>query len=125
MTTIAKNRFVTVISNFEVNPGEQDRLLNYLVEATSSVISKQPGFIAANFHKSQDGSKVVNYAQWENREAFYAFLEKPMAWATVREALKLGRAEYNVYDVYEIVEKSAETGEDVMVLEPLPIGQSG
>ncbi|MCB1219126.1 MAG: antibiotic biosynthesis monooxygenase [Planctomycetales bacterium] len=118
MTTIAKNQYVTVISNFQVNPGDQDRLLNHLVDAFSRVISKQPGFIAANFHKSQDGTKVVNYAQWESREDFYAYLEKPMAWATVREALKLGHAEYNVYDVYEIVEKDPGGGVETRVVEP-------
>ncbi|MEZ5337037.1 MAG: antibiotic biosynthesis monooxygenase family protein [bacterium] len=117
MTTIAKNTYVTVISNFSVNPGDQDRLLKHLVDAFSRVISKQPGFIAANFHKSQDGTKVVNYSQWESREDFYAYLEKPMAWAVVREALKLGHAEYNVYDVCEIVERDPSAGVETMEVE--------
>jgi heme-degrading monooxygenase HmoA len=100
MSTIARNRSVTVISTFAVNPGDQDRLLECLVDATHSVISKQPGFISAGFHKSLDGTMVVNDSRWESREDFYAYLEKPLAWATLREALKLGHAEYNVYELH-------------------------
>ena len=37
MTVIAKNQYVTVISNFSVNPGDQDRLLNHLVDAFTCV----------------------------------------------------------------------------------------
>ncbi len=48
-----------------------------------------------------------------------------MAWATVREALKLGHAEYNVYDVYEIVEKDPVSGEAVHVVEPVRINNLG
>ena len=48
----------------------------------------------------------------------HVYLEKPMAWATVREALKLGHAEYNVYDVYEIVEKDPGGGVETRVVEP-------
>lgn len=108
MSTIARNRKVTVISTFAVNPGDQDRLLECLVSATRSVISKQPGFITASFQKSLDGTMVVNDSQWESREDFYAYLEKPLAWATLREALKLGHAEYNVYEMYATVELERE-----------------
>ena len=37
----------------------------------------QPGFVSANIHVSTDGTRVVNYAQWESAEAFQAMLADP------------------------------------------------
>lgn len=34
-----------------------------------------PGFVSANIHKSHDGRRVVNYAQWRSREDFEAMLQ--------------------------------------------------
>jgi antibiotic biosynthesis monooxygenase (ABM) superfamily enzyme len=63
MATIAKdNDVVTLINVFTVEPGHQQRLVDVLVEATEAVMSKQPGFIAANIHRSLDGTRVTNYA---------------------------------------------------------------
>ena len=42
-------------------------------------MSQQEGFISANFHKSLDGTKVVNYAQWKSKEAFEKMLKNPTA----------------------------------------------
>lgn len=34
----------------------------------------QPGLIAGNFHRSFDGRSVVNYGQWESKDAYDAFM---------------------------------------------------
>jgi heme-degrading monooxygenase HmoA len=71
MATIAKhNDVVTLINVFTVAPHEQQRLVEVLVDATQSVMRKQPGFVSANIHRSLDGRRVTNYAQWRSREAF-------------------------------------------------------
>ena len=36
-----------------------------------------PGFISANIHVSTDGTRVVNYAQWQSPEAYQAMFEDP------------------------------------------------
>ncbi|MDI3390359.1 antibiotic biosynthesis monooxygenase [Streptomyces sp. B-S-A8] len=33
----------------------------------------QPGLVSGNFHPSTDGRSVVNYAQWESKDAYDAF----------------------------------------------------
>lgn len=72
MTTVANNEQVTTISKdtdivtfinvFTVAPENQHRLVELLVETTEDLMSKLPGFISANIHKSLDGTQVVNYA---------------------------------------------------------------
>ena len=71
MTTIAKGReVVTLINVFTVEPDTQQQMVDLLVEATETVINRLPGFVSANIHKSLDGTRVANYAQWRSREAF-------------------------------------------------------
>ena len=31
-------------------------------------MATQPGFVSVSLHRSEDGSHVVNYVQWKNRE---------------------------------------------------------
>ena len=80
MTTIAKGRdLVTLINVFTVEPETQQQMVDLLVEATETVINRLPGFVSANIHKSLDGTRVANYAQWRSREAFEAMLRNAEA----------------------------------------------
>ncbi|MCI0768454.1 antibiotic biosynthesis monooxygenase family protein [Bacillus sp. TL12] len=92
MTTIStENPCVTLINVFTVEPERQDELLNLLIHATETVMNKIPGFISANFHKSLDGTKVVNYAQWKDKNAFYVMLKNPEAVIHMKEAEKIAQ----------------------------------
>ncbi len=82
MTTISTEQdAVTLINVFTVAPEDQQRLLDLLIEATEEVMN-EPGFLSANLHKSLDGTKVTNYAQWRSRDDFEAMLSTPMQSCT-------------------------------------------
>jgi quinol monooxygenase YgiN len=81
---------VTLINVFTVELGNQHRLIELWQRATDEVMRHLPGFVSANVHRSLDGTKVVNYAQWESQEAFNAMLQNPEAGAYVRELGELG-----------------------------------
>lgn len=72
---LVRGDVVTLINVFTVAPEDQDRLLKVLAEATEQVMNGMPGFVSANLHKSLDGTKVVNYAQWRSKEDFEATLQ--------------------------------------------------
>jgi quinol monooxygenase YgiN len=76
---------VTLINVFTVDPAQQQHLIERWQKATEDVLRYLPGFISANLHRSLDGTKVVNYAQWESREAFQAMLQDPTAGPLLRE----------------------------------------
>ena len=101
MVTIAKdNDVVTLINVFTVEPGHQQRLVDVLVEATEAVMSKQQGFVSANIHRSLDGTRVTNYAQWRSREAFEAMLGDREAAEHMGEAARIAeRFEPHLYEV--------------------------
>ncbi len=101
MTRISqRGDVVTLINVFTVAPEDQQRLLDLLAEATESVMRGLPGFVSANLHRSLDGTKVANYAQWRSREDFEAMLEDPEAAAHMREAAEIAeKFEPHLYEV--------------------------
>jgi quinol monooxygenase YgiN len=90
-TTIrAGSPVVTLINVFTVDPRDQQQLIETWQRSTEETIRHLPGFVSANIHRSLDGTRVVNYAQWESREAFNAMLRDPSASAWVRELAEIG-----------------------------------
>jgi heme-degrading monooxygenase HmoA len=86
MTRIATDQdVVTVVNVFTVEPERQQHLIDLLVETTRT-IREQPGFVSANIHRSLDGTKVVNYAQWRRAEDFQAMLRDSAAQVHMRAA---------------------------------------
>ncbi len=81
---------VTLVNVFTVEPKDQLRLVEHWQQATEEVIRHLPGFISANVHRSLDGTKVINYAQWESEDAFDAMRHNPEAAAHLRALGQIG-----------------------------------
>jgi quinol monooxygenase YgiN len=101
MTTISTSGdIVTLINVFTVEPPQQQALVDLLTRATDDTIRHKPGFISANIHKSDDGVRVTNYAQWRSRADLEAMLRDPEAQPHLREATALATAvDPHTYDV--------------------------
>jgi len=100
MTGISTEQPVlTLINVFTVVPTQQQALIDLLVRATEQVMSQLPGYVSANLHRSLDGTKVTNYAQWRSREDFEAMLQHPEAQVHMREAYQLAIVEPQLYEV--------------------------
>jgi heme-degrading monooxygenase HmoA len=65
-----ENRAVTLINVFTVEPANQQKVVDMLIRATETTMKNIPGFISASIHKSVDGLRVVNYAQWRTQHDF-------------------------------------------------------
>lgn len=102
MTTISEDeKLVTLINIFTVDPTKQQQLVDLLVHATKSSMRHLPGFISANIHRSFDGTKVANYAQWRSVEDFQAMQKNPAAIPHMQEAAALARFEPGLYEVVD------------------------
>ncbi|HEX5752559.1 MAG TPA: antibiotic biosynthesis monooxygenase family protein [Archangium sp.] len=94
------NGVCTLINVFTVAPERQAELVKLLEEATEEVMRHLPGFISANLHRSLDGTRVTNYAQWASREHFEAMLRNPKAQVHMRAAAALvEQYEPHLYEV--------------------------
>ena len=90
-TTIsAEQPLVTLINVFTVDPDKQAQLVEAWQRSTDEVIAHLPGLISANIHRSLDGAKVVNYAQWETRQAFQNMLTDPAARTWLDRLAQIG-----------------------------------
>ncbi|GCE51434.1 heme-degrading monooxygenase HmoA [Thermosporothrix hazakensis] len=106
---MSDNKPITLINVFSVRPGKQQELLDHVSEFSERVAKKMPGFISATFHASFDGSRVVNVAQWESTEAFYAFLDSPGGRADRGQYGHMTqRIEYNLYTAAAQIEPTKE-----------------
>ena len=113
MTTIRKDRpLVTLVNVFTVEPARQQELVALLIEATQTGMRHVPGFISANIHRSLDGKKVVNYAQWRSAEDFEAMMQNPSAKPHMEKAAALAvKFEPALYEVVETCGVEDEQGD--------------
>jgi len=100
-TNITQNTpLCTLINVFTVVPERQQTLVDTLVTVTEQVIRKLPGFVSANIHKSIDGTRVTNYAQWESAAALQAMLQNPEANAHINQCRELAMdIDFHLYTV--------------------------
>jgi heme-degrading monooxygenase HmoA len=71
MPTISlDNKLSNTILIFQVDPKNQSALIDAGIENSKKVMEKKLGFVSTSFHKSFDGTSVVNYSQWENRKSY-------------------------------------------------------
>jgi quinol monooxygenase YgiN len=97
---------VTLINTFIVKPEHQQELIDLLDAATEAVMRFRPGFISANIHRSLDGQRVVNYAQWRSKADFDAMLADPACREHMAKAAELAeRVEPNLYEVASVHER--------------------
>ncbi|NEU71905.1 antibiotic biosynthesis monooxygenase [Hassallia byssoidea VB512170] len=101
MPTIAKNNdVITVIIIFAVEPERQQELVDTIVEFVEKGVKHQPGFVSSSIHKSIDGVRVMNYAQWKTQEDYQAFINN----SELRQlGAKLSQFQIHESHVYEVV----------------------
>jgi len=122
MTNIStRGGIVTIINVFSVEPAKQDALVAVLTRATDETICHMPGFVSANIHRSVDGVRVTNYAQWRTREDLEAMLSNPAAMPHLKEAADLAtHVDPHIYEVAEV--RIARFVPDRMVLGAIAAG---
>ena len=101
-----ENDVVTLINVFTVEPQHQQKLVDLLAEATEKVMRHLPGFVSANIHKSFDGVRVANYAQWKSREHFEAMLKNPAVLPHIGAVMQFAQFDAHLYEV-SIVDEHA------------------
>ncbi len=93
---------IALINVFTVRPEDQDKLVKMLNDATERTMRHQPGFVSASFHKSLDGVRVANYAQWKTREDFEAMLKNPEATEHMKAIAAIATFDAHLYAVTDV-----------------------
>ena len=92
------NNLTTVIIIFTVKPEQQQDLIEAIAEFLE-VVKTQSGFVSANLHKSIDGVKVANYAQWSSMDTFKAFRDNDEVQAKAKKLFEFDTPDSHVYEI--------------------------
>lgn len=99
MATLAlDNSLTTVMVIFTVKLEQQQELIEAIKEFLETV-KTQPGFVSANLHKSIDGVKVVNYAQWSSRSAYESFVNNDEVQSKAGKLREFTPPDSHVYEI--------------------------
>lgn len=80
---------ITTINVYTVSPERAEQVLKYLIHSAEETVRHQPGFLSFSFHLSLDRTQIVNYGQWESREAVMAARTNPQIVALMAETTKI------------------------------------
>ena len=113
MPTLVENQFFTLIIEFEVAPEQQQALIDGIADEVERRFKHYDGFVSASFHASEDGRRVINYAQWTSRDAWAASgrtSDDDEASAAILEVIKRcgarpAREKVDFFRVARVIEK--------------------
>ena len=103
MRVSREGNLVTLINVFETKPEQQQELIDQWIRFVEEVTG-EPGLIGAALHRSTDGTRVVNYAQWRSEEDFERFVKKYREQMETRRPLA-ERVDPHLYEVIYLFER--------------------
>jgi heme-degrading monooxygenase HmoA len=100
----ANTSIVTQINVFTVPENGQQALIDLLKEA-AQFASSIPGWLSASVHRSQDGTRVVNYAQSDSHEAAQRIINRLREGGWLERNKTFGEAHPGLYEVVFTLER--------------------
>ena len=104
MQIIQDGQQVTLINVFETKPEQQKEMINAWIRFVESA-KEEPGLIGTALHRSIDGTRVINYAQWRSKEEFESFVKKYREQMEARRPLA-ERIDPHLYEVVYLFERT-------------------
>lgn len=99
----AHSGVITQINVFTVPPGNQQQLIDLLVESAEFARSI-PGWMSASIHRSLDGTRVVNYAQSDSLDASKRIVDRLREEGYLQRNQALAVANPGLYEVVRTLE---------------------
>jgi hypothetical protein len=97
---------VTLINAFSCEPKAQNELIKAWQDATEIELGQLPGIVSAALHRSLDGTRVVNYAQWRSA----ADWDNLTRVGTMRKYFdrmgRYGKPDAHLYEVVHVLDKA-------------------
>ena len=104
-TTLEKGNLIVTLINVHIcKPEDQEQLVTLLQEGIETIYSRVPGFISASIHKSLDGVRVTNYAQYESQKAVDAAWSDPAIPTFAKKVgLLVQSFDAHLYEVADVI----------------------
>ncbi|MEM1424928.1 MAG: antibiotic biosynthesis monooxygenase [Cyanobacteria bacterium P01_H01_bin.130] len=85
-------------AEFRMPPENQPRMVELAKEHVGPAMSLS-GLVSANFHRSLDGERVINYGQWDDEEAIHKLTQRPGFGKEDGYWTGLAENEFHLYEV--------------------------
>jgi quinol monooxygenase YgiN len=108
---ITEAGYVTFINIFRCQPADQEEVVGINIDIVEQVASISPGFISAAVHRSSDGTRVINYLQWESSGHLAAMQRSPEFQAIARRFAGLIEFEPHECEVAHVAEGRRRSGQ--------------
>ncbi len=100
---IKQGEYIVHFAEFRMAPEHQPRMVELAKEHITPAMELE-GLISANFHRSLDETRVINYGQWRDQKTIEELREKPGFGSEKPYWEGLAENEYHLYEVVFIVE---------------------
>jgi quinol monooxygenase YgiN len=100
-----EGNLVTLINAFETKPEEQQALIDQWLRFAEEA-KEEPGLIGAALHRSKDGTRVINYAQWRSDADYGNFLKKYREYMEATFSPLASRIDPHLYEVVYLHERA-------------------
>lgn len=96
------------ISTFTIKNQQpiQERLIELLVKGIKQIVIQHEGFVATEIYMNEDGTKMINYIRWKNKESYEKLLNDPRMIIQINDLDKLAVADRNLFKLVYSDEKS-------------------
>jgi len=93
-------RGMIFLNEITTSPATQDRLLELVIANNEIQSQHTPGYRSANFHKSTDGRRAVNYSLWDSEEQCIEAISKMADMdENLDETIEIASPDFRFYDV--------------------------
>ena len=92
------NKYIYHFAEFRMQPENQPRMIE-LAEENVGKAMKLPGLVSANFHRSLDGTRVINYGQWSDKEAIENLKKQPGFGSQSPYWERIAENEHHLYEL--------------------------
>jgi quinol monooxygenase YgiN len=101
MPIISRDQDVTtVMAVYSTAPEEQQGLVDTVRDFTLAAMTQQPGFISSTIHRSLDGLRVINYAQWKSQEEYFAFIKDADVKVKAAKLSAFSKPDLHLYEIF-------------------------
>ncbi|MGD9671880.1 MAG: antibiotic biosynthesis monooxygenase [Candidatus Nitrosocosmicus sp.] len=104
-----KTNSIIMVNIFTVNDfSKQQEVVDRLEDDSKQILDKHDGFISTRIHKSVDGTKVMSYVQWKDKESIEKMLNDPRAIIRMNDIASMTRVDRTLYELAYSEEKAIE-----------------
>ena len=94
-----ENGYPTGINFIDVSPEKSQEIIKVFSNYYKNVLQNMNGFVSANLHKSNDGTRIVNYVQWDSFDGLSSLFKNETAQEFNKELKEISAPDWNLFKV--------------------------